>query len=189
MRNEIKRDLGISDRFIDRIDYLTHFDFKSFRLQNRKKSEVDISSQNTKFLANRDCRYIGRYYEIDSATLWIGYELNNSVGKRFSFQLFLNNDKSDWKEKLINSDINFEKKICKIDGSKPWYIFYLDEALIYLQGKSEVQPTQNQEDSETSSSEDENKTMNFDDAKLEIFNTIQGVLKSLEISIELSPSS
>lgn len=37
MRNEIKRDLGISDRFIDRIDYLTHFDFKSFRLQNRKK--------------------------------------------------------------------------------------------------------------------------------------------------------
>lgn len=143
---------------------------------------MDISSQNTKFLANRDCRYIGRYYKISSTTLWIGYELNNSVGKRFSFQLFLNNDKSDWKEKLINSDINFEKKICKADSSKPWYIFYLDEALIDLQGKSEVQSTLNQEDSESASSDDEDKTMNFDDAKSEIFKTITEVLRLLKLS-------
>lgn len=182
MRNEIKRDLGISDRFIDRIDYLTYFDCLTEDRQS-KGNEIDLkSSYPKKIYANRDCRYIGRYYKISSTTLWIGYELNNSVGKRFSFQLFFNNDKSEWNKKLNDLDINFEKKICKIDGSKPWYIFYLDEALIYLQGKSEVQSTLNQEDYESASSDDEDKTMNFDDAKSEIFNTITEVLRLLKLS-------
>lgn len=158
MREELKRNCNLSDTFINRIDYLTYFDCL---LPDKKKEHENTlnSTYNHMLYANQNCRYFGRYYKKGSLTIWIGYDFRNNQGRRFYFQIYKPN--SDQIKKINDSKLNYERIISKFDQNNSWYNFYLDEALIYLQGASP------------------NDEENFDNAKQEIWDMIKSVLNTI----------
>ena len=165
IRDEIKRDFGISNVFINRIDYLTYF--SNFTI-NARERKFEQTLMDKGFFVNKESHYIGRYYKHKNYNFWIGYDFRNIKGKRFYISVYSPDDK------FINNidlkKINYERVISRIDGNKYWINFYIDENLIYLQGTDINNKNFNSENSE-------DNTDNFDDAKQEISNIISTLLE------------
>jgi len=132
-RDDFKRDCDISDAFIDKIDKLTNLNIPNISTKHIKPSEFSLGNNNLS--ANKDCRFFGRYYEIEKGIeLWIGYDLRKTKTKRFYVSFWHKEDivKKEIKNCLENLTCNYEAEYCSYKNEGYWYNVYLDKNLIYL---------------------------------------------------------
>lgn len=140
-KDDFKRNCCISDSFINIIDKITQFTQFTQKVPPGHCKEINLTSGNTTtpLLANVDCRFFGRYYEItNDFYFWIGYDFRKNENQRFYISFYGGSEQQADKIKKTLEILqeNYEAEYCGYDKHY-WYNVFLDIHLLYLQSNDE----------------------------------------------------